>query len=183
MHRADGAEAQVWDMISALLKEPEQLRADLDRMIELERRSMRSDPDREQETWLDKLTEVDRKRARYQEMAADDLITFDELRARLAELDSTRSVAERELQALRSHKELVDELEADRDSLLDSLTGMAPNALDSLAPEERHHVYKMLKLRVTVSLDGTLEVSGAFGDDFTMCKFQRGSGSPSGRSS
>jgi site-specific DNA recombinase len=183
MHRADGAEARVWDMISALLKEPEQLRADLDRMIELERRSMRSDPDREQETWLDKLTEVDRKRARYQEMAADDLITFDELRARLAELDNTRSVAERELQALRSHKELVDKLEADRDSLLDSLTGMAPNALDSLAPEERHHVYKMLKLRVTVSLDGTLEVSGAFGDDFTMCKFQRGSGSPSGRSS
>jgi hypothetical protein len=132
---------------------------------------------------LDKLTEVDRKRARYQEMAADDLITFDELRARLAELDNTRSVAERELQALRSHKELVGEVEADRDSLLDSLTGMAPNALDSLAPEERHHVYKMLKLRVTVSLDGTLEVSGAFGDDFTMCKMQTGSGSPSGRSS
>ena len=144
---------------------------------------MRGNPEREQKRWLDKLAEADRKRVRYQEMAAGDLITFDELRARLAEADKTRSIAERELQALRSHKELVGELEADRDSLLDSLTGTAPNALDSLAPEERHHVYKMLKLRVTVSLDGTLEVSGAFGDAFAMCNLQTGSGSPSGRSS
>jgi hypothetical protein len=34
-----------------------------------------------------------------------------------------------------------------------------------LGPEERHHVYKMLRLRVLVHKDTTLEVSGAFGDD------------------
>ena len=33
------------------------------------------------------------KRARYQEMAVEDLITFDELRARLAELDDIRTLA------------------------------------------------------------------------------------------
>jgi hypothetical protein len=115
-------------------------------------------------------------------MTANDLITFDELRARLVELDNTRSVAERELQALRSQKERIGELEADRDALLDSLTGMAPDALDSLAPEERHQFYKMLKVGVTVSLDSTLEVSGAFGDGFAMCNLETGSGSPSGRS-
>jgi hypothetical protein len=64
-------------------------------------------------------------------MAANDLITLDELRARLAELDNTRSVAERELQALRNQRERIGELEAGRDFLPDSLTGMAPDALDS----------------------------------------------------
>ena len=169
MRRADEVEARVWDTISSLLKNPEQLRADLNKMIELERNSMRGDPDKEQKAWLDKLTEADRKRARYQEMAATDLITFDELRARLAELDDTRSIAERELETLRTHRECIGGLVADRDALLDSLEGLAPDALDSLTPEERHHVYKMLKLRVIVGSDGALEVSGAFGDDFAMC--------------
>jgi site-specific DNA recombinase len=170
MRRVEELEPRIWDVVSGLLKEPEQLRADLDRMIELERRGMRGDPGREQKQWLDKLAEVDRKRTRYQEMAADDLITFDELRARLTELDETRAIAERELEALRAHRERVAELETDRDALLDSLVGVAPDALASLAPEERHNVYKMLKLRVVAYQDDSLELSGTFGESLAMCQ-------------
>ena len=170
MRRIEELEPRVWDVVSGLLKDPEQLRADLNRMIELERRSMRGNPDREQETWLDKLTEVDRKRARYQEMAADDLITFDELRARLTELDDTRSIAERELEALRARRERIADLETDRDALLDSLVNVAPDALASLAPEDRHHVYKTLKLRVVAYQDDSLELSGTFGESLAMCQ-------------
>ena len=169
MRRADEVEAWVWDTISGLLKDPAQLRTDLDNMIELERNSRRGNPDREQRAWLNKLVEVDRKRVRYQEMAADDLITFDELKARLAELDGTRSIAERELETLRNHEEHIGGLEAARDTLLDSLVGVAPDALHSLTPEDRHHPYKLLRLRVTTGPDGLLEVSGAFGDSFAMC--------------
>jgi len=167
----------VWGTVCALLKDPHQLRADLDEMIEQERSSMHSEPEREQKMWFDKLAEADRKRARYQEMAADDLITFDELRARLAELDNTCSIAERELEALRNREERITELEANRDALLDSLAGIAPTALDSLAPEERHHMYKMLKVRVVAHPDEALEVSGAFGDGLALCALERGSGS------
>ena len=170
MRRIEELEPRVWDVVSGLLKDPEQLRADLNRMIELERRSMRGNPDREQETWLDKLTEVDRQRARYQEMAADDLITFDELRARLTELDDTRSIAERELEAFRARRERIADLETDRDALLDSLVNVAPDALASLAPEDRHHVYKTLKLRVVAYQDDSLELSGTFGESLAMCQ-------------
>jgi hypothetical protein len=55
---------------------------------------MHFDPDKETKLWTDKLAENDRRRRRYQEMAADDLITFDELRARLVELDDRRTTAE-----------------------------------------------------------------------------------------
>ena len=181
LHRADKVEGQVWDMVSNLLQNPEQLRTDIDKMIELERNSMCSDPEREQEAWLEKLAEAARKRARYQEMAADDLITFDELRIRLSELDNTCSMAERELKALQDHTERMVGLETDREALLDSLVGIAPDTLDSLASEERHHLYKMLKLKVVVRQDGALDVSGAFGESLAMCDFKTPQATLSGR--
>jgi site-specific DNA recombinase len=161
-------EGRIWEAICAILKDPERLRADLDAMIEQERSGWRGDPDREAKLWADKLAEVNRKRARYQEMAASDLITLDELRSRLAELEETRAMAERELNNLRNRQEYVCELERDRDALLDKLEGVAPEALDALAPEERHQVYKMLHLKVIANLDGSYEVSGAFAESFNL---------------
>jgi hypothetical protein len=43
---------------------------------------------------------------------------------------------------------------------------MTPAALDALSPEERHHVYKMLRLTVEVFPDGSLNVTGVLGDSF-----------------
>ncbi len=40
---------------------------------------------------------------------------------------------------------------------------MMPETLDGLASEERHRVYKMLRLTVVARLDGTLEVNGILG--------------------
>ncbi len=158
-HRADKLEPMVWAYVSGVMKDPEQLRADLDRMIELEKgQGRRADPDKKAKLWAEKLSAVDRKRARYQEMASDDLITFDELRARLAELEETRKTAQYELAALRSHEEYIQELEQDRDALLDSLEATAPEKLDSLAPEEHHQLYKILRLTVAVREDGMAEV-------------------------
>jgi hypothetical protein len=37
---------------------------------------------------------------------------------------------------------------------------MAPEALKSLTPEERHQVYKMLRINVTARLDSCVEVVG-----------------------
>jgi hypothetical protein len=54
-------------------------------MIEEERKGMLSGPEPEQEskTWLNKLAQVERKRSRFQDMAAEAYITFDELGAKL----------------------------------------------------------------------------------------------------
>jgi hypothetical protein len=159
-HRVDRVEPLVWEYVSGVMKDPEGLRADIDRMIELEK-GTRGDPGKEAGRWAGKLAEADRKRARYQEMAAGDLITLDELRARLAEIEEGRQVAERELAALRDKEERVGELERDRDTLLDSLEAMAPEVLDSLTPPERHQWYKLLRLRASIRMDGSVEVSWA----------------------
>jgi hypothetical protein len=59
----------------------------LEETIELERETMRGDPEREAKAWLDKLADVERMRSRLQNMAANDLITLEELRAKLAALE------------------------------------------------------------------------------------------------
>jgi hypothetical protein len=134
-------------------------------------------PDEETKLWADKLAEIDRRRTRYQEMTADDLITFDKLRARLLELDERRITVEQELRSLQSHKEHLDELAQDRNALLDNLTNIAPEALEALAPEDRHQFYKML--RVITNPDGSLEVNGAFSEGFGFCRNETPSCLPS----
>jgi hypothetical protein len=162
-HRADRLEPMVWNYISGVMKNPEQLRSDLDRMIELKRRGTRGDPSKEARIWVEKLADVDRKRTKYQEAFAADAVTLPELKAYLSQLDETRKTAEHELAALRSREEYVRELEAGRDALLDSLEAQAPEALDSLTPEQRHQWYKLLKLKAAVFTDGRVEISWAGG--------------------
>ena len=72
----------------------------------------------------------------------------------------TRRTAERELAILKDRRESIERLEHDKDLLLDHYAGMALEALDSLTPEERHQVYKMLRLKVIAHLSGDVELVG-----------------------
>jgi len=59
-------------------------------------------------------------------------------------------------------------LELDRDVLLEHYAAIAPEALNSLIPEERHRLYKLLRITVIVQPDTTLEVSGVFGEGLSV---------------
>jgi site-specific DNA recombinase len=148
-YRAEKVESLVWGFVSDLLKDPKRLREGLEEMIERERHEMRGNPDREAKAWANKLAAAVEKRARLQDMAAEGLITFDELGAKLEVLEEEREY---------------------KDALLDYYASLLPEAIDNLAPEERHHVYKMLKLRVNMHPDRLLEVSGVLGEDLGLCK-------------
>ena len=152
--RADKLEPEVWGFVANLLKKPELLRAGLEELIEDERRAARGNPNREAEAWAKKLSEVERKRSAYQDQQAEGLITLDELRTKLAALEEARVVARRELAALKEHRERVEHLEQDANALLEHYAGMVPEALDDLTSEERHRVYKMMRLNVIVYADG-----------------------------
>jgi len=161
-YRAEELEEQVWQEIRGLLRDPDRLRAGMDAAIEMHRSTLRGDPEREAKAWLDKLAEVDRKRARYQEMAAEELITLDELRGKLADLEDVRATAERELEEVRGRAGRIAELERDRDALLESYEALALEELDDLTPEERHGFYRTLRVVVYVHPDGGVEVRREF---------------------
>jgi hypothetical protein len=121
---------------------------------------MRGDSDREANTWLEKLSEVNRKRSGYIDLAADGIMSCEELTSRLAQLEEDRETAERELRALRTRQVMLEELQRDEDALLKHYATLAPEALDSLAPEERHQLYRMLRLKVVAHLDESIELTG-----------------------
>jgi hypothetical protein len=57
------------------------------------------------------------------------------------------------------------ELELDRDTLLERHAGLVPQALDALDAEQRHQLYKMLRLRVVTIANGIIEMKGVLCGD------------------
>ncbi len=70
---------------------------------------------------------------------------------------------------MRGRRERIEQIERDRDTLLEGYARMAPEALDTLTTEERSQVYRMLRMEVLVRIDKTLEVSGTFGEEGVFC--------------
>ena len=158
------------------MKDPKRLREGLEELIEREREEVRADPDREAKAWASKLAAAVDKRSRLQDMAAEGLITFDELGAKLEALEEERERARRQLEGLENHRARLRDLERDKDTLLDHYAGLLPETLDGLAPEERHDVYKLLKLRVNMHPHRMLEVSGVLREDLALCETEPSSG-------
>jgi site-specific DNA recombinase len=160
--RAEQIEEQVWGFVRGLLRDPERIRAGIDRLIEEERTDAGRDPKRDAEFWSRKMTEVEIERRGYHRLAAKGHMTDEELAAALSELDEVRETAERELETAQARGEARRRLEHDRDALMESYAGMVGGALEDLAPEERHRIYKLLRLGVRFRPDWPLEITGVF---------------------
>jgi hypothetical protein len=141
-------------------------------MIEREKET-RGDPERAEKALAATLVEAERKREKYQEMYAADAMTLEELRSRLDALEETRESAQGELAALASWRESLEAFERDKELLIESYATRAPEALDSLGPEERWTVYSMLGLRVEALPDKSLRVWGAFGEETSVWENDR----------
>jgi Recombinase zinc beta ribbon domain len=161
--RAEKVEATVWEFVCEILKNPERIRAGMDRLIDQQRADRHSDPEREAAAWAEKAAECVRLRGAYQDQQAAGLMTLEELGAKLEELEGTRRTAEAEIAALAAREERAEELERDRDALLELYAGAVPETLDRLDGEERNRVYRMLRLEITPQEDGTLDVRGILG--------------------
>jgi hypothetical protein len=119
---AEEVEEAVWRVVSGVLKDPHTLRVGLVEMIELERKGLRSDPEEQAKIWLSRISEAERMRGSYQELAAKGLMTLEELGQKRAELEATRRTAARGLATLAKRRESIEMLERDKDTLLESLS-------------------------------------------------------------
>ncbi len=118
---------------------------------------------------MERLAEVDRMRSGYQDLAVKNLTTFEELGAKLTELENTRATAVRELEALRNFRERIDQMEQNREATLQYYADLTPEALDSLTPEERHQFYTMGGLEVVADVEDRIEVTGSLAVKSPVC--------------
>jgi hypothetical protein len=165
-YNANKLEEKVWDLVSDFLKDPERLRAGLEEKIrrDEEAASLNRNPEKQIRVWRERIAAGQEKRRRYQEMAAEGLIDFDELRERISELDEEKRLAEEEINALRRQNERLEAMRRDKDTLLARLMELTPEEMDKLSPEQRHWIYRRLGLAVTTRPDGTLDIYGELTD-------------------
>ncbi len=65
---------------------------------------------------------------------------------------------------------MLEELEWDRNALLEYYSSMMPDALDNLVPEERRQVHGMLRLKVEVAADGSMEARGVLSETLQVLR-------------
>ena len=170
--RADKIEPHVWGFVSELLKNPERVRAGLDRLIaQEEQTALRGNPEREVQVWME-IIEADQMRSGYQDLAANGLMTYEELGEKLRQLDEARKTAERKLVELKERQERIQMLKMDKAELIKSFKNAVAEVLGNLPPEERHRIYKMLRLKVVVGADESIKISGAFRDHLSIGNFE-----------
>ena len=145
--------------VCELLAEPDRVHKGFESWIRRERSGARGEPG-EEGSWLERLAEIEHARGRYQAMTARGLLTFDELGARLDELEASRRITLGQLRAVRGRQEEVERLERERDEVLEVCADAPAGALAALQPEERHRIYSKLGLVVLVGQEGGLRVSG-----------------------
>jgi site-specific DNA recombinase len=160
-HRAEKIEAEVWEKLSNLLKDPERLRIGIERMIEDEKKAMRHDPTSELQYWYGELEKIERMRSGYLDQQAEGLISMSELKGKLAAIDERRSVAEGELEKLTRHQEHIAELERDAETLMELYNNQAREGLELYTPQDRHDAYKSLGIKVIAHPDGRAELTGS----------------------
>jgi site-specific DNA recombinase len=161
LHRAEKIEAEVWEELSALLKDPERLRLGIERMVEDERKAIRHDPTHELRYWHGELEKIGQMRSGYLDQQAEGIISMAELKGKLAALDERRAMAERELEKLTHHQERMAELERDAEELMTLYREQAREGLDLYTPQDRHDAYKTLGIKVIAHPDGTTELTGS----------------------
>jgi hypothetical protein len=159
--RAEKIEAQVWEEVSTLLKNPERLRAGVERMVEEQRAAHRGDPGHAIKHWHGELEKVERMRSGCLDQQAEGIVSMAELKTKLAALDERRTVAERELEKLMRHQERMAQLERDTEAMMERYRFKALADLDLYTPQDRHDSYKTLGIKVIVHLDGSIELTGS----------------------
>lgn len=158
--RAEGVEALVWEAVEKGLSDPQALSRQYDRHLELMREGLRRDPEREMVAYANRLAEVERKRAAFQDMAAEGLISFEELRAKLADLDEVREAAEGEVEKLRGVRERLEFMEQERDYVLGELAKATPGAGEDMTPDDKAAQYRGMGLKALVDREGNVELTG-----------------------
>jgi site-specific DNA recombinase len=159
--RAERLEAEVWEEVSSLLKEPERLRAGIEHMIEEERTSLHKDPTQEIERWRAEIEKIEQMRGGYLDQQAEGIITIGELKSKIAGLQERREIAEQELEKLTHHQERVAKLECEAGALVEHFRFQAREGLDLFTPEDRRDAYKALGLKVIAHADGVAELTGS----------------------
>jgi hypothetical protein len=157
-HRADHVEGRIWRAVRDLIRRPEMVAREYDRLIERERSALRGDPEGETAALLAQLDKLKIQRNRAQDFAIEGLLSPAELRERLSHIDEQRNDLERQMAMIKDRTKVIEQLEWDKACILAYGWKPSISTLDIMTPEQKHALYKRLGLRACVDQEGHLDL-------------------------
>ena len=159
----------VWETVSSILMHPNLLRG-LKKMIESEKELLSTRPQEQIGRWAEQIERASIKRSRYQDQEAEGLMTREELRTKLAELDEAIGMVEGEIEKLRSHEERIRTMEEAGEELIERYAKLIPEELQNLPPAEKRRIYQTLQISILVPQDGEIKIKLPFPDEEDFCR-------------
>jgi site-specific DNA recombinase len=169
--RADALEQEAWKVVSSALRHPARLRAGLKKMIESERWTLATRPEKQIARWSEQIEKAQKKRSGYQDQQAEGLMTRDELRAKLVDLDEGVRIAKAEIEKLWRQEEHIRALEKSSEELLERYAKLVPGELEKLSPTERQYVFRIMQVEIWVPKEGDIKIKLPFlSDQAEFCR-------------
>jgi hypothetical protein len=158
-HPAVELEEQVWEEISSFLLDPERMRRGLEDLVLTE-----SQRDGELEAafahWTDMLVKADVKMDRLLDLYLEGHLSKGRYDERVRALEAEAQSARGELEKHRASRQMIAQAQSNIEELVESYAEALPDDLASLTSSERHEVYRILSLRITLDNSGIGALSG-----------------------
>jgi DNA repair exonuclease SbcCD ATPase subunit len=133
--------------------------------IDRQLRQLSGDPNKEARRLAERLQKLERRRSGYLDQEADGLMSREELRTKLAEVDRQREEFRQALHETQDRQQTIKKLEFERDHNLDLVESLQGITYVTASPQDRHRIYKALRLQVEVDEEGQVRLSGIFDPD------------------
>ncbi len=154
--RAEKAEAEVWEFVRSVLTNPARLVAGLEKMHGNEAGHVAgASAEEEEASWLNRISEMERKEERLFDIRLEGDITAEQFRAKSAALQENREPSKVGLEAARLRRSRRENFERDKEALLEYHARLVPENIDGLASEQRCTLYRMMHFNV-LARDGEL---------------------------
>jgi hypothetical protein len=140
------------------LRKPEIIVEQTEAYVASERSKRRRDPQAEEGTLRAQLEKLASKRARYLEQHAEELITTEALKARLADLDRQRTGIEGEITILKDRESHLTTLEKLANDFVLDLPDLLQDLSEDAAADLYRDVYERLGYRLVVHKDGRTDI-------------------------
>jgi site-specific DNA recombinase len=163
--RADVLEELVWGAVLDVISNPDRLRRQWQEHINRQLRQLRGDPNKEARRLVERLQKLERRRSGYLDQEADGLMSRAELRTKLAAVDRQHQELRQALNETQDRQQSIKKLEFERDHNLHLVESLQGITYVTASPQDRHRIYKALRLRVEVDKEGQVRLSGIFDPD------------------
>ena len=160
-------EQAVWEEVHDLIANPHRLQKAYAEERERRANAHRNDPGKEVRTLAEEMARLEARRSNLIDLAADNTISREDLRAKLTETEARRKKVEEALREAGDRRDGMDALRRELDYLFLRFDQIRTEELRFLHPEDRRHILMASRTTAEIDRKGNVKITGMLNLDVT----------------